>query len=69
VRSSLHRLVRLIIVSTLALYAILSASRVVSMTRNYGAPLKLYYHLYHHGLKRLQVPPDQPVRLCVGAEW
>ena len=59
--ASLMRIMHLGVWGLLGLHAILSASRVVSMSTNYTAPLHLYRHLYHN------ITP--PARVCVGGEW
>jgi len=59
--ASLLGLVRLCAWGLMGLHAVLATSRVVSMAKNYTAPLHLYRHLYHS--------IDPPSRVCVGGEW
>ena len=71
----LHRRVTTLLLSLLLLsFLALSLSRIVSLNVNYGAPLRVYTHLYEEELKMGKVDfpkihPDVPVNICVGKEW
>ncbi|EQC32299.1 hypothetical protein SDRG_10046 [Saprolegnia diclina VS20] len=54
---------------TLALtaYVCLSTMRVVSITTQYGAPLKVYQFLHDH--IEASTNSSTPIRVCVGKEW
>jgi len=56
-------------------FVLLSVSRTISEIINFGAPLRVYRHLYHDEIERhiamRSVPHDQDrtVLVCVGKEW
>ncbi|KAJ0409729.1 hypothetical protein ATCC90586_003237 [Pythium insidiosum] len=65
---------RVVVYSTLGLYALLSVSRVVSNVVNYAAPLRVFQHLHDNVLPSarsdaLSSPAPTPVTLCIGKEW
>ncbi|GLE03127.1 hypothetical protein PINS_up012006 [Pythium insidiosum] len=66
---------RIVVYSTLALYAALSVSRVVSNVVNYSAPLRVFQHLHDHVLPSARTDvlsstsTPTPVTLCIGKEW
>jgi len=51
---------------------LLALSRTISIHVNYGAPIKLYTHLYRFELdsgKDANIPVPGEVKICVGKEW
>ncbi|KAE8978248.1 Alpha-1,2-mannosyltransferase [Phytophthora rubi] len=70
-------LTQLIVVGTLGVYSLLSVSRVVSNIVNFGAPLRVYQHLYANVLPNpetgmlLNAPnaATPTVNLCLLKEW
>lgn len=65
----------LLVGGALALYALLSLSRVTSNVVNYSAPLRVYHHLHEHVLPSAATSAlhatasEAQVTLCVSKEW
>ncbi|KAF0697914.1 Aste57867_11446 [Aphanomyces stellatus] len=65
-----RRVVSLIVVALLVVYAALSTARIVSMSTQYGAPIRLYHHLATAVLPTTSDDDaSTPVTVCVGKEW
>ncbi|KAE9323933.1 Alpha-1,2-mannosyltransferase [Phytophthora rubi] len=70
-------LTQLIVVGTLGVYSLLSVSRVVSNIVNFGAPLRVYQHLYANVLPNPEIgmllnapnAATPTVNLCLLKEW
>ena len=62
---------RIIIATIVIIFISLSASRAVSLTRNYGATLQVYSYLSGSELQSSQIDHagKEKVNICVGKEW
>ncbi|CAI5740115.1 unnamed protein product [Peronospora destructor] len=74
VRTVGSALSQLIVVGTLGMYSLLSVSRIVSNVVNFGAPLRVYKHLYTKVLPNPEsdMSPNAvmpTVNLCLTKEW
>ena len=58
---------RLAISACIIIFVTLSASRAVSLTKNYGTASEVYKHLSSNELQRLE--GDNTINICVGKEW
>ena len=75
VYKSFGKIMELVKIIFIFIFIILSVSRTTSEIINFGAPLKVYRHLYHDEIERhiamRSVPHDEDrtVLVCVGKEW
>jgi alpha-1,2-mannosyltransferase len=62
---------RLLLTITVTVFIVISGSRAVSLTRNYGAIVHIYTHLSTNELNTVDkyFPGVDPINICVGKEW
>lgn len=60
---------RIFIVVIIVIFVTLSASRAVSLTKNYGNAAEVYKHLSSNELHNQVLPESKIVNVCVGKEW